>query len=128
MDDTVAFAKANGHVATLFGRKINTPEINAKGPGAGFARRAAINAPIQGTAADVIRRAMVRMPAAIAGLPARMLLQVHDELLFEVDAGAAADLTAVAREVMEGAADPAVKLSVRLTVDAGQGANWAEAH
>ncbi len=88
MDDTIAFAKREGYVQTLFGRKIHTPEINAKGPTAGFARRAAINAPIQGAAADVIRRAMIRMPAAIAGLPAKMLLQVHDELLFEVEEGA----------------------------------------
>jgi DNA polymerase-1 len=87
MDDTKAFAKSNGYVQTLFGRKIHTPEINAKGPGAGFAARAAINAPIQGTAADMIRRAMIRMEAAIEGLPAVMLLQVHDELLFEVDEG-----------------------------------------
>jgi DNA polymerase I len=128
MDDTVAFAKERGFVQTLFGRKIHTPEINAKGPTAGFARRAAINAPIQGTAADVIRRAMVRMDRAIAGLPARMLLQVHDELLFEVEAGAADDLIAVAREVMEGAADPAVKLDVHLAVEGGKGATWAEAH
>ncbi|QYK40829.1 MAG: DNA polymerase I [Paracoccaceae bacterium] len=128
MDSTVSFAKSNGYVQTLFGRKIHTPEINAKGPGAGFARRAAINAPIQGTAADVIRRAMIRMPAAIAGIDATMLLQVHDELLFEVASGDADRLTAVARGVMEGAADPAVKLSVPLVVDAGRGANWAEAH
>ncbi len=128
MDDTIAFAKENGFVQTLFGRRINTPEINAKGPTAGFARRAAINAPIQGTAADVIRRAMIRMPEAIEKLPAKMLLQVHDELLFEVENGAVDDLIGAAREVMEGAADPAVKLTVPLTVDAGQGANWAEAH
>ncbi|MDA7440187.1 DNA polymerase I, partial [Planktomarina temperata] len=81
MDDTVAFAKEHGFVQTLFGRRIHTPDIGAKGPHAGFAKRAAINAPIQGTAADVIRRAMVRMPEAIAHLPAKMLLQVHDELL-----------------------------------------------
>jgi len=128
MDDTVAFAKANGFVRTLFGRKIHTPEINAKGPGAGFAKRAAINAPIQGAAADVIRRAMIRMPAAIAGLPAKMLLQVHDELIFEVEEGAVDPLIAAARATMEGAADPAVHLSVPLVVDAGQGASWAEAH
>jgi DNA polymerase-1 len=128
MDATTAFAKANGYVQTLFGRKIHTPEINAKGPTAGFARRAAINAPIQGAAADVIRRAMIRMPKAIAHLPATMLLQVHDELLFEVEEGAVEALIAVAREVMEGAAHPAVHLDVPLTVDAGQGANWAEAH
>jgi DNA polymerase-1 len=128
MDATVKFAQANGHVKTLFGRRIHTPEINARGPGAGFARRAAINAPIQGTAADVIRRAMVRMPAAIAHLPARMLLQVHDELLFEVDEDAAPALIAAARAVMEGAHAPAVELAVPLTVEAGQGRTWAEAH
>ena len=128
MDATVAFAKENGFVQTLFGRKIHTPEINAKGPHAGFARRAAINAPIQGAAADVIRRAMIRMPKAIEGLPATMLLQVHDELLFEVEEGAVDKLIDVAREVMQGAAHPAVHLDVPLVVDAGQGANWAEAH
>jgi len=128
MDDTVAFAKENGYVQTLFGRKIHTPEINAKGPHAGFSRRAAINAPIQGTAADVIRRAMVRMPEAIRGQPAKMLLQVHDELLFEVAEDAVDQLVETARDVMEGAADPAVRLDVRLVVDAGQGDNWAEAH
>jgi DNA polymerase-1 len=128
MDDTVAFAKENGYVQTLFGRKINTPEIGAKGPQAGFAKRAAINAPIQGTAADVIRRAMIRMPDAIEGLPANMLLQVHDELIFEVEEGAVDDLITAARDVMENASDPAVKLNVKLAVDAGQGANWAEAH
>jgi DNA polymerase-1 len=128
MDATIAFARREGYVQTLFGRKIHTPEINAKGPTAGFARRAAINAPIQGTAADVIRRAMIRMPAAIASLPATMLLQVHDELLFEVEAGAEDDVIARVKDVMEGAADPAVHLTVPLTVDAGRGANWAEAH
>ncbi|MBT8415598.1 MAG: DNA polymerase I, partial [Boseongicola sp.] len=128
MDDTVAFAKEHTYVETLFGRKINTPEINNRGPNAGFAKRAAINAPIQGTAADVIRRAMIRMPDAIAKLPAKMLLQVHDELLFEVEDGAADELIAVAKDVMEGASMPAVDLAVPLTVDAGRGANWAEAH
>ena len=128
MDDTVAFAKEHLRVETLFGRRIHTPEINAKGPTAGFAKRAAINAPIQGTAADIIRRAMVRMPEAIAGLPAKMLLQVHDELLFEVEDGAVDDLIGVARDVMENAAMPVVKIDVPLVVDAGQGANWAEAH
>ena len=128
MDATVEFAKEHGHVQTLFGRKIHTPEIAAKGPRAGFAKRAAINAPIQGTAADVIRRAMVRMPDAIKDLPARMLLQVHDELLFEVAEDEVDQTIEAARAVMEGAADPAVKLDVKLTVDAGRGANWAEAH
>ncbi len=128
MDETVKRAKETGYVETLFGRKINTPEINAKGPTAGFARRAAINAPIQGTAADVIRRAMIRMPGATADLPATMLLQVHDELLFEVEEGAVDRLIDVARDVMEGAAAPALHLDVPLTVDAGVGDNWAEAH
>lgn len=128
MDDTVAFAKEHGYVQTLFGRKIHTPEINAKGPHAGFSKRAAINAPIQGTAADVIRRAMIRMPAAIAHLPARMLLQVHDELLFEVPKDAVDETIDVVRGIMEGAAMPAVHIDVPLIVDAGQGANWAEAH
>ena len=128
MDETTEFAKNHGYVETLFGRKIHTPEIAAKGPRAGFAKRAAINAPIQGTAADIIRRAMIRMPKAIAGLPAKMLLQVHDELLFEVENEAVEQTIAVAREIMEGAAEPAVKIDVKLIVDAGQGANWAEAH
>ncbi|MFK5996803.1 MAG: DNA polymerase I [Rhodobacterales bacterium] len=128
MDDTVAFAKEYGFVQTLFGRKIHTTEIGAKGPQAGFAKRAAINAPIQGTAADVIRRAMIRMPDAIAHLPAKMLLQVHDELIFEVPKAAVDDTIDVVRKVMENAAMPVVKLDVPLTVDAGQGANWAEAH
>jgi DNA polymerase-1 len=128
MDDTKAFAKEHGYVQTLFGRKIHTPNITAKGPHAGFAARAAINAPIQGTAADVIRRAMVQMPDAIAHLPATMLLQVHDELLFEVEDSAVDELISVAKNVMENASDPVVKLDVKLTVDAGQGANWAEAH
>ncbi len=128
MDRTVAFAKEQGFVQTLFGRKIHTPEINSKGPTAGFARRAAINAPIQGTAADVIRRAMIRMPAAIDGLPGKMLLQVHDELLFEVDKDAADTLAGRAKAVMEGAADPAVHLTVPLTVESGKGATWAAAH
>lgn len=128
MDSTIAFAKDHGYVQTLFGRKINTPEIAAKGPRAGFARRAAINAPIQGSAADIIRRAMIRMPDAIEPLPCKMLLQVHDELIFEVAEDATDRLIEVARDVMQGAASPAVHLDVPLVVDAGQGANWAEAH
>ncbi|WP_204112827.1 DNA polymerase I [Shimia biformata] len=128
MDDTKAFAKEHLFVETLFGRRIHMPEINAKGPRAGFAQRAAINAPIQGTAADIIRRAMIRMPDAINGLPAKMLLQVHDELVFEVDEDSVDSVIEVARDVMQGAADPAVHLDVPLIVDAGRGKNWAEAH
>ena len=128
MEETVAFAKENLRVETLFGRRIHTPEIAARGPHAGFAKRAAINAPIQGTAADIIRRAMVRMPQAIKGLPARMLLQVHDELLFEVEEAAADDLIATAREVMERAPLPTLAFDLPLVVDAGVGKSWAEAH
>ncbi|WP_371168573.1 DNA polymerase I [Aliiroseovarius sp. 2305UL8-7] len=128
MDDTVAFAKEHKRVETLFGRRIHTPEIGAKGPHAGFAKRAAINAPIQGTAADIIRRAMIRMPEAIKHLPAKMLLQVHDELIFEVDENAIEEVTQAVRNVMENAAAPAVKLDLPLVVDAGTGMNWAEAH
>ena len=128
MDETVEFAKKNGFVQTLFGRKIHTTEINAKGPHAGFARRAAINAPIQGTAADIIRRAMIRMPEALKDSPAKMLLQVHDELIFEVPQDAIDSTIDTVRDVMANAAEPVVKLDVPLVVDAGQGDNWAEAH
>ena len=129
MNSTVASAKENLYVETLFGRKIHTPEISsARGPHAGFARRAAINAPIQGTAADIIRRAMIRMPDAIRGLPADMLLQVHDELLFEVEESAVDETLAVVRQVMEEASLPVIQLDVPLTVDGGTGSNWAEAH
>lgn len=128
MDGVVRDARASGRVETLFGRVVHTPEINSKGPGGAFARRQAINAPIQGTAADIIRRAMIRMPGAIDGLPARMLLQVHDELLFEVEEGAEDDLIARARRVMVAAPHPAVRLSVGLEVEAGVGRTWAEAH
>ena len=128
MDATIAFAKAHGHVETLFGRRIHTPEINARGPHAGAAQRQAINAPIQGSAADIIRRAMIRVPAAIEGLPARMLLQVHDELLFEVAEDAVEETVARVRAVMERAALPVVALDVPLVVDAGAGETWAAAH
>ncbi len=128
MNYTTEFAKKHERVETLFGRVIHTPNINAKGPHAGFAKRAAINAPIQGTAADIIRRAMIRMPDAITDQPAKMLLQVHDELLFEVDESGVDQLIKTAKDVMENAADPVVKLDVPLIVDAGQGANWAQAH
>ena len=128
MDETVASAKKNLYVETLFGRRIHTPEIGARGPKAGFAWRGAINAPIQGSAADVIRRAMIRVPDAIAGLPAKMLLQVHDELVFEVENSAVDDTIARVKDVMETAASPAIELDVPLIVDAGTGPNWAEAH
>ena len=130
MDATVAGAKETGYVETLFGRRIHTPEIATKGPRASFAQRAAINAPIQGSAADVIRRAMMRVEPAMeaAGLTGRMLLQVHDELLFEVPEAEAEKTVEVVRAAMEGAAHPAVSLATPLVVDAGQGASWAAAH
>ncbi len=128
MDVTKAFAKEHGYVQTLFGRRIHTPGISASGPKAAFANRAAINAPIQGAAADIIRRAMIRVPEVIEKLPAKMLLQVHDELVFEVEEGAVDDTIEAVRGVMEAAAMPAVQLDVPLVVDAGRGSNWAEAH
>ena len=128
MDKTVKFSKENNYVETLFGRVIHTPEINAKGPMAGFAKRAAINAPIQGTAADIIRRAMIRVPDSIKGMPAKMLLQVHDELLFEVKEEDYEELIAKVRSIMETASLPFLKMDIPLSVDAGSGLNWAEAH
>ncbi len=130
MDATVATAKAQGYVETVFGRRIHTPEINAKGPMGGFQQRAAINAPIQGSAADVIRRAMIRIPGAMAKakLSGRMLLQVHDELIFEVPEAEADRTVEIVRDAMETANLPAVALSTPLVVDAGRGRSWAEAH
>ena len=131
MDKTRALVREQAFVTTLFGRKVNIMDIRASSPAhRQFAERAAINAPIQGTAADVIRRAMVRMPGALtrAGLKARMLLQVHDELIFEAPLEEADAVCALARQVMERAAEPAVALSVPLVVDARAAANWDEAH
>ncbi len=131
MDRTKALVREHGYVTTLFGRRINIPDIRGKSAGQRqFAERAAINAPIQGAAADIIRRAMVRMPSALKaeGLTARMLLQVHDELVFEAPQAEADAVCEVARQVMSGAAEPAVSLSVPLTVDARAAVNWDEAH
>ena len=128
MDETVQAARREGYVSTLFGRRIHTPDIAEKGPRGAFARRAAINAPIQGSAADIIRRAMIRIPAALAPYPAKMLLQLHDELLFEVRKDAIDEVRSVARHVMEQAPLPAVAIEPSLIVDAGHGANWSEAH
>ena len=131
MEETKAFAREHGYVETLFGRRIHIREINSTNQGMrGGAERAAINAPIQGTAADVIRQAMIRMPAALAKVKvaARMLLQVHDELVFEALDGEIEKTRAVAVQVMVGAALPAVQLSVKLTVDARAAQNWDAAH
>ena len=132
MERTKQFARDNGYVETVFGRRVHYPEINTRNPGVrGNLERAAINAPIQGSAADIIRRAMIRMPAALdaAGLSsARMLLQVHDELIFEVREAEAVALIRIAREVMERAALPAVQFSVPIHVDAKAADNWEAAH
>ena len=132
MDATKKAAHAQGYVETIFGRRIHYPEINTKNPSMrGFLERAAINAPIQGSAADIIRRAMIRMPSALRAAKldsARMLLQVHDELVFEVKQAEAGKLIDVARRVMETAAEPAVKLAVPIHVDAKAATNWDEAH
>ncbi|MDB5689457.1 MAG: polymerase [Sphingomonas bacterium] len=130
--DTLTQAREQGFVTTLFGRKTHLPAIRSKLQGERQgAERQAINAPIQGTSADIIKRAMVRMGPALAeaGLPGvRMLLQVHDELVFELaeaDAPAASD---VIRRVMAGAAEPAIRLSVPLGVEIGVGRSWGAAH
>ena len=131
MDSTKATCRAQGYVETLFGRRCHYPRITASNPSErAFNERAAINAPIQGTAADIIRRAMVRMDAALetAGLGARMLLQVHDELVFEVRDDEVEATIAVARAIMAEAPHPAVQLSVPLQVDAKAADNWDEAH
>ena len=131
MERMRAECRRTGRVETLFGRRIHLPGIVDKNHmRRGYAERQAINAPIQGTAADIIKRAMIRIPAALQNkkLDAEMLLQVHDELLFEVPDSQIDDTIAAARTVMEGAAGPAVGLSVPLVVDAGIGVNWDEAH
>jgi DNA polymerase I len=131
MDDTRASCKKIGYVKTLFGRKIHYPGINDSNPSVrGFNERAAINARLQGTAADIIRRAMMRMDdeLAKAKLNARMLLQVHDELVFEVPSGEVDKTLPVVKRVMEQAALPAVSLEVPLRVDAHAADNWEEAH
>ena len=121
----------NGYVETLFGRKIHLNGIKDKNfAKRGFAERQAINAPIQGTAADIIKRAMLRMPAALkaAGLRSKMLLQVHDELIFEAPEEEADALVATARDIMENACSPVLELAVPLVADAGIADNWMEAH
>jgi DNA polymerase-1 len=131
MERTKKQARAQGYVTTAFGRRCWVPGIADKNPARrSFAERAAINAPIQGGAADIIKRAMIRVPAALAKakLGARMLLQVHDELLFEVAPSERDATIAAMREVMEHATRPALELSVPLVVEAGHGRSWAEAH
>ncbi len=131
METTKAFAREHGFVANIFGRKAHYPNITRGHPSErAFFERAAINAPIQGSAADIIRRAMVRMDAALerARVEARMLLQVHDELVFEIPHDHVEEAIPVIVDVMENAAMPAVSLKVPLKVDARAAANWDEAH
>ena len=127
MERTREEARAHGYVLSPFGRRCWISGIADKNPARrGYAERQAINAPLQGGAADIIKRAMVKLPAVLraSGLHGRMLLQVHDELLFEVPAAQADAMAALARGVMEAAAT----LSVPLVVETGIGASWAEAH
>jgi len=127
MDSAKSKARERGYVTTLFGRKCHIRGINDKNPQMrGFAERVAINAPIQGGAADIIKRAMLRVPGALvdAGLQARMLLQVHDELVFEVPQSEIEETSAAVAEVMASAA----RLDVPLVVDTGTGETWDEAH
>jgi DNA polymerase-1 len=131
MEETKAFCKQNGYVLTLFGRKCHYPDIvNSNASIRAFNERAAINARLQGTAADIIRRAMVRMDAALEKekLSAQMLLQVHDELVFELPDDEVEKTLPVVKKVMEHAPMPALDLSVPLAVDARAADNWEEAH
>jgi len=131
MDRIKLEARETGHVETLFGRRIHIEGIAASNPAQrGFAERQAINAPIQGSAADIIKRAMVRLPGALrdAGIEARMLLQVHDELIFEADDAVADSAVSLITSVMESAADPVLGLAVPLVAEAGIADSWADAH
>ncbi len=127
MDNTREQAKEKGYVETIFGRRLYLPEIRAKNaPRRQHAERTAINAPMQGTAADIIKRAMIRVNAWLpgSGFDARMLMQVHDELILEVKAEQAEAFAAELKAQMEAAAE----INVPLVVDAGIGDNWEQAH
>ena len=131
MDRMTREVRSQAFVTTIFGRKVHIPAALGRSQAErGFADRAAINAPIQGAAADIMRRAMIRMPAALKaeGLAARMLLQVHDELVFEAPGAEANAVIAVAKRIMERAAEPALSISVPLVVEARAAANWDDAH
>ncbi|MGQ0486212.1 MAG: DNA polymerase I [Hyphomicrobiales bacterium] len=131
MEATKKAAREQGYVETIFGRRCHFPRINSPNPSErAFLERAAINAPIQGAAADIIRRAMIRMPGALAeaSLSARMLLQVHDELIFETADVEVENTMALVKRVMEKAPEPARKLTVPLQVDARAADNWEAAH
>jgi DNA polymerase-1 len=131
MDRVKAECRERGYVETLFGRRCYIPGIKDTNPARrGYAEREAINAPLQGTAADIIKRAMIRIPAALAkeGLRTRMLLQVHDELVFEAPEDEVDRAAAAIKHVMEAACAPVLKLSVPLVVETGAAHNWDDAH
>ena len=131
MERTKEYARKNGYVKTPFGRKIHLKHIADKSQAMrAFSERAAINAPLQGGAADIIKRAMIRLPDALkaARLKARMLLQVHDELLFEVPENEVEATAALVKSVMEGACAPHCELSVPLVVETGAAHSWDQAH
>jgi DNA polymerase-1 len=131
MDETREFCRTHGYVLTLFGRKCHYPDIKASNASIrAFNERAAINARLQGSAADIIRRAMIRMEGELnaAKLSAQMLLQVHDELIFEVPEKEVKDTIVIVKDVMESAPHPAISLHVPLQVDARAADNWDEAH
>jgi DNA polymerase I len=131
MEQTKAFVREHGYVETIFGRRIHVRDVKA--PNAAlraFGERQAINAPIQGSAADIIRRAMIRLPSTLAenDVDAHLLLQVHDELVIEAPTAQADQVCLVARMVMEKATLPPIQLRVPLVVEACAGKNWDEAH
>ena len=131
MERTKQFAREKGYVETLFGRRMHIKDIKANQPShRAAAERQAINAPIQGTAADIIRRAMIRIPPALTAerLKAKMLLQIHDELIFECPHDEAETVCEVVRDVMQRATEPAVKMDVDLIVEANAGPSWADVH
>ena len=126
MKTTVEMAKNSGFVTTLFNRRIYLPNIDTKGPAGGFAERAAINEPIQGSASDIIKRAMIKVDRwlTMSQVDARMIMQVHDELVLEVKEKEQARVTGVLKQYMSTAAD----LKIPLVVETGVGKNWDDAH
>ena len=130
MKTTVEMAKNSGFVTTLFNRRIYLPNIDTKGPAGGFAERAAINAPIQGSASDIIKRAMIKIHEFLkeSQLEADLLLQVHDELIFETNNDNIDEIQKKASEIMENATLPYLNLDVPLKVEGGYGINWSLAH
>jgi DNA polymerase-1 len=127
IDTTIAGARRDKAVATMLGRMRRLPDIDSSNPGArAFSERIAVNTPVQGTAADIIKLAMVSVDREIRarGLAMRMILTVHDELLFDVPRAELEEAATLVRECMEGA----LRLSVPLKVDVGTGTNWLEAH